>query len=693
MFVLSSPYFKHLFTPIDVGPVKLRNRISVTPHATMFTSDARDNLPGELIATYCAERAKGGAALVEISMAIVSDETGQTAPDTAAHFSHISGGHPMILTGRWPLRATDPRIVDGYSRIAKRVHEHGGKCFIELASGGTNVGNDKGVSSFPWPSRPIHALPFTSQEMSEEDIESQIEAYGRGARFVRDSGLDGVDLHGTHGALISEFLSPVMNKRTDKWGGSLQNRMRFVEEVIKRIRENVGREIAVGMRLMAYERFEGGATPKDAAEIARQLDGKLDWITADQGYSPQQEAWQAVPMYVESGYNLEITDPIKSAVKSTKVCIVGKYVDATYAESLVASGRADIVAMTRALIADPELPNKAMSGRLEEIRPCIGVLQDCWGRMIRGLPISCTVNPAVSREKDWGIGTLKEASVKKKILVVGGGVAGLEFARLAASRGHKVVIYEKSTASGGLALTAARLPGRENIRAIVQWLSSEVKKSGVEIKYGLEITPDPEVLQFVLDEEKPDSVVIATGSSPIRTGFQPYTMNEVKGWNEPIVCTEEDILEGKVKAGNRAIIADTLSFIEAPGIAEYLSKRGTKVEVVTPLENIGLELDLYNHLEHVMPRLFAAGVRLSAYTWVKRVEGRRVTLYNIYYERKTRVEEVDHVVFITGRTQNDLLYRAFLSKIKDVHLIGDARLGGARIGNAMYDANELGRKI
>jgi len=687
-----STQFKHLFTPIEVGPVKLRNRISVTPHATMFTSDARDNLPGDMIATYCAERAKGGAALIEISMAIVSDETGQTAPDTAAHFSHISGGHPMILTGRWPLRATDPRIVEGYTKIAKSVHEYGGKCFIELASGGTNVGNDKGVSSFPWPSRPIHVLPFTSQEMTEEDIEAQIDAYGRGAKFVKDSGLDGVDLHGTHGALISEFLSPVMNKRTDKWGGSLQNRMRFLEEVIKRIRETVGSDIALGMRLIAYERFEGGTTPKDATEIARRLDGKLDWITADQGYSPQQEAWQAVPMYVESGYNLEITDPIKSVLKSTKVCIVGKYVDATYAESLLASGRADVVAMTRALIADPELPNKAMSGKLEEIRPCIGVLQDCWGRMIRGLPISCTVNPVVSREKEWGIGTLKEAATKKKILVIGGGVAGLEFARLASSRGHKVVIYEKSTVSGGLALTAAKLPGRENIRAIVQWLSDEVKKAGVDIKYGLEVTTDPEVVNFVLDEEKPDAVVIATGSSPIRTGFQPYTMNEVKGWDESIVCTEQDILEGMVKPGEKAIIADTLSFVEAPGLAEYLSKRGTKVEIVTPLENVGLELDLYNHLEHVMPRVFSAGVKLSPYTWIRRVEGHRVTLYNIYYESDTRTEDVDNLVFITGRMQNASLRAAFNGRV-NTHVIGDARLGGARIGNAMYDANELGRKI
>jgi 2,4-dienoyl-CoA reductase-like NADH-dependent reductase (Old Yellow Enzyme family)/thioredoxin reductase len=659
----------------------------------MFASDARDNLPGESLAYYCAERAKGGAALIEVSMAIVGAEVGQTSPDTDAHFSPLSGGHPMILTGRWPLRATDSRVVDGYSKLAKLVHEHGGKCFIELASGGTNVGNDKGVSPYPWPSHPIHVLPFTSQELTDEEIEAQASAYGVAAALVRDSGLDGVDLHGTHGALISEFLSPVMNKRKDRWGGSLENRMRFLEEVIKRVREHVGEEIAVGMRLMGDERFEGGNRPEDAAEIARRLDGKLDWITADQGYSPQQEDWQAVPMYLESGYNLRITNPVKAVLTKTKVGIVGKYVDPTYAESLLAGGQADIVAMTRALIADPELPNKAMQGRLSEIRPCIGVLQDCWGRMIRGLPISCTVNPVVSREKDWGIGTMKPAEVKKRVLVIGAGPAGLETARILAERGHDVVVYEKSREPGGQALIASKLPGRENIKAIVQWLMEQVKSLGVEVKYGLEVTSDEEVVQYVLEEEKPNVVVIATGSTPIRTGFQPYTMKEVEGWEEPIVSTDQDIWEGKVEAGNRVIIADTLSFVEAPGLAEHLGKQGKKVEVITPLANFAMETNLYNHWDHLLPRVFSAGVKVSPFTWVRSVRGKLVTLYNVYNRRDLREEEVDNLVLITGRIQNDSLYMAFKDNVRETYTIGDARIAGARIGTAMYDAAKIGRGL
>jgi thioredoxin reductase len=521
----------------------------------------------------------------------------------------------------------------------------------------------------------------------------QIEAYGKAAALVKKSGLDGVDLHGTHGAIISEFLSGVMNKRKDRWGGPLENRMRFLEEVVKRIREYVGTDIAVGMRLMGYEAFEGGNGPAEVAEIARRLDGKLDWITADRGYSPQQEDWQAVPMYVESGYNLHITDPVKASVKRTKVGVVGKYVDPVYAENLIATGQADMVAMTRALIADPELPNKAMHGRVGEIRPCIGALQDCWGRMIRGLPISCTVNPAAGREKEWGAGTTIRTTNPKKVLVVGGGPAGLELARIVAERGHKVVVYERSRDPGGNLLIAAKLPGRENLRAILQWQLERVKELGVEVRYGMDVTQEEDVISFVLEEEKPDAVVIATGSSPIRTGFQPYTMNDIRGWDEPVVCTDTDIWEGRAKPGEKVIIADTLSFVEAPGLGEHLARLGSHVEIITPHANIAMEANLYNHWDHMLPRVFASGVRVSPFTWVKKVEGDKVTVYNVHNHEDERVEQVDNLVLITGSIQNDSLYPAFEGRVKEVHLIGDARIGGARIGSAMYDAGKLGREI
>ncbi len=210
-----SQAFDHLFSPVELGPITVKNRIYITPHATMFASDNRDNLAGERLSYYCAERARGGVGLIEVSMARVTAGAADTAIFTDSHFSPLNLGHPMDLTGRFPIGASDPRVVDGYSRLARHVHQYGAKCFIELSSA---VTSGMGVSSYPLPSHPIHALPYTKREMDEANIENEIEAYGKGAKFVRDSGLDGIDLHGTHGALISQFLSGVMNRRRDRWG-------------------------------------------------------------------------------------------------------------------------------------------------------------------------------------------------------------------------------------------------------------------------------------------------------------------------------------------------------------------------------------------------------------------------------------------------------------------------------------------
>ncbi len=693
--MISNSSFKFLFSPVEIGPFTLKNRIFVTPHATNFVSDG-DNLPGERITYYCAERAKGGVALIEVSMGFVTVGESDQYSGKEAQFGHMNIGYPMTLSGRFPINASDPRVVDGYSRLAKSVHEYGARCFMEISAGGTNFGEQEGVSSYPFPSTTnVYTMPsFTARQIDESRIEKIVEGFGQASKYLRDSGMDGIDLHATHGSIMSEFLSAVMNDRNDKYGGSLQNRMRFLEEIIQRIREYVGNDIAVGMRLMGNERFDGGNTPEVAAEICKRLDGKLDWITADQGYYPQHDDWQAVPMYVESGYNQSISNPIKSVLKKTKLGVVGRYVEPFFAERLLTENLADMVAMTRALIADPELPNKTMSGRIDQIRPCIGALQDCWGRMNRGLPISCTVNPSVSREREWGIDSLKEANVKKKVLVIGGGPAGLETARVAAARGHKVMIYEKSGNLGGQALLAAKLPGRVDVKAIVNWEGGELRRLGVEVKYHAEIIPNQEVIDYVIDEEKPDVVVIATGSKPINNGFQAYTFHEIEGWTDPGVRTDVDVLEEKLEIGKKVIVADTLGFIEAPGIAEFLARREKDVEIVTYHPCVALELRLMNHFDHLFPRLIGANVKMTPNTWISKIERTDVYLYNVFFKQDKRVvRDVDNVVLITGKIQNDSLFPMFKSKLKETYLAGDSNLGGARIGNAIYDGQRIGRML
>ena len=210
----------------------------------------------------------------------------------------------------------------------------------------------------------------------------------------------------------------------------------------------------------------------------------------------------------------------------------------------------------------------------------------------------------------------------------------------------------------------------------------------------MDVTFDPEVLDFVLSEEKPDVVVIATGSSSIKTGFQPYTFNEIEGWDEPVVSTDIDVLEQSVKIGTHVVIADTLSFIEAPGIAELLARQGKKVEVITFHATIGLELKVYNHWHHLFPRVFASGVKIMPFTWIKKIQGNSVTTYNVYYPSDERViENIDNVILITGKMQNRSLYEGFLGKVRELYLVGDANIGGARIGNSFYDGQRVGRTI
>ncbi len=321
--------FEHLFTPVDVGPLTLRNRIFVTPHATNFASDDRDNLPGERLAYYCAERAKGGVALIEVSMGIVSlggneSSTGLGA-NTDVQFDPLIPGHPMILSGRWPINPSTPKVVEGYSRLARKVHEHGAKCFIELETGGTNLGGREGISAYPYPSTTnFYTTPqFTSREMSESTLEKVPEAFGIAASYVKKSGLDGVDIMASHGALITESLSSVMNRRRDKYGGSIENRTRLLREIIKRIRESVGNEIAVTMRLFGDDQSRGGNSLEDTVEIAKRVDGEIDMITADVGIYPQNDDWQSLPPYVETGYNEKLSTPIKKLFRGQRLAWSG----------------------------------------------------------------------------------------------------------------------------------------------------------------------------------------------------------------------------------------------------------------------------------------------------------------------------------------------------------------------------------
>jgi thioredoxin reductase len=388
---------------------------------------------------------------------------------------------------------------------------------------------------------------------------------------------------------------------------------------------------------------------------------------------------------------------VKRAVKVTKVGLAGRITDPLLAEQLLRKEQVDYVGMTRALIADPELPRKAFEGRLEDIRPCIGTLEGCWGRSVgkwdavREWPMRCTVNPSVGRENERGAGRLREASVKKKILIVGGGPAGLETARVASSRGHQVVIYEKNVLGGQLNL-AKRLPRRGDVGAIIGWYETQLKKNRVRVELHLEVPAELDLAEYLVRKEKPDVVVLATGSSPVRTGIQMITFREIPGWNQPHVRFVDDILLAEDAMRGDVVVADATTYIEGPCVSELLATRGLKVTLVTPHPQLAPELGYYNQSIYYAKRLMELGVRVLTYSWVKRIEERSVTVYRIPTGTDEKIE-ADHVVLNTGRQQNGGLKPLFAGLVKEVYEIGDSNIAGGRARAAIEAGYQIGSTV
>lgn len=666
--------FDNLFSPLAIGPIQIKNRIQVTPHEQQYL---KDGLPTDTMIDYYLERAKGGTGLLEVSQLFIRASSGTVFPNWETDSAR-----------RFPL-VPNPEIVPGLSRLARSVRAYGAKIFMELSAWSHLYG-------------PVSSVPFESGLMLNVLDSSQItqiqEDFVKGATLIRQSSFDGIDLHGTHGALIEHFYSPLINRRTDKYGGSLENRLRFLTELIGMLRDSVGYSIALGMRLCADERYEGGVTPDYASEMARMLDGKLDFINVDSGSSSQfdavnQHALQTQPLYVETGYGTYMSAPVKSAVSKTKIGIAGRITDPLLADSIVEKKQADFVGMTRALIADPFLPEKARLGKLQDIRPCIGTLQDCWGRSVsREWPMHCTVNPVAGRESTRGR-IEKNALVPKKVLVIGAGPAGLEAARVASERGHSVVIYERSGEIGGQANWAKLLPGRVDIGSIITWYSSQLKENNVRIELHKEIPIDAEVVQFVLDEERPDAVIVAVGSTPIENGIQMITFAPVQGWELPNIRTVDEIFVPGEPLRGRILVADSTTYIEGPGIAEYLVRKGAeKVTLVTPHPHISPELSLYNQLVHVLRRLDSVGVEIVPLSWVRRANSHSAIIYNIATGADQEIL-ADYVVLNTGRQQRKDLSRLIRKTAPVVYEIGDCDIAGGRLGGAIESGFIVGSQI
>ncbi|KKM10110.1 hypothetical protein SY88_15855 [Clostridiales bacterium PH28_bin88] len=627
---------ENLFKPLQVGPVTVRNRIASSAHVTNF---GVDGCPTERHAYYLAEKSKGGIGLIIMEAIRV---------------------HPTTHPGPKAIGGYNQRALPGLKMVVEMVHHYGAKIFLQLLHMGRQTVSTETYQPLWAPS----AIPCPTKKeiphaMTREEIGEVVEGFAYSTKLAKDAGFDGVEIHGAHGYLIQQFMSPFSNKRTDEYGGSMENRLRFAREVIDAVREAAGTGMAVGIRLSGDEFSDGGLTLDDMQEIVPLLAGagKLDFINVSHcNYNGLSFATMIPDMHFPFAPFGYLAAGIKQVVPDVPVFTVGRIVDPLQAEQIIADHQADMVCMTRATLCDPELPNKARSGRLDEIRNCVGCNQGCVGMMHRGFPITCLQNPTVGREKELGIGTLRPASQPKKVVVIGGGPAGLEAARVAALRGHRVVLLEKRSELGGQLIAAASIPCRQEIGGVYRFLSLELQRLGVEVRLGVTATADSVMA------ENPDVVVVATGSVPV--------LPEYEGSGSAQLATPNDVALGIVDVGQRVMVVDDDGHYRATSVAEYLADQGKEVRIVTPRSVEGSDIVLISWITQHQ-RLRNLGVKIMTGTVVREVNGSTVTLEDVYAGERWEVEGVDSIVVAGLRQAEDQLFHTLRGRGAKVVAVGD----------------------
>lgn len=647
--------FKYLFSPLKIGRVIVPNRISFSAHLTNF---AEGNLPSERHAYYFAERARGGTGL------IITEE---------------QSVHPTDHAYEKLIDAFKPEVVPGYRRICRAVHEYETKIFAQLNHNGAQ--GDGSISRLPvWGPSPVPDVMFREmpKEMEKEDIRELIAAFSKAAGHVREGGFDGVELQIGHSSLLRQFLSPLLNLRTDDYGGSLENRMRLALEVIGAVRAMVGQDYTLGIRLCADEMIPGGLTLDDTREIARRFEatGKIDFIDLSVGTFYNLYLVGGT-MHTPLGYTIPLAAGIKEVVR-LPVFATGRINDPVMAEKVLADGQADMIGMVRAQICDPELANKAKEGRLDEIRYCVADNQGCYGRIAMNKCLGCAQNPAVGHEKEMGIGSLKPAAVRKKVLIVGGGPAGLKAAEVAAKRGHQVTLYEKKEKLGGQ-LNIARLgAGREEFGAIIRNEENQLKKLPVTIVLNKPVTPE-----FVLKEE-PDAVIVATGSVPKEC--------PVPGGRGPGIFNVWQVLLGEADLGERVLFIDNEGHHQATATAEFLADKGKRVHMLTPFLFVGNDLGPVQDLYLTRQRLLKKGVTFTPDFAVMEIKGMEVNGFNVYSNEWQTFGGYDAIVLALGNRVEDGLYHALKGRVRELYRIGDC-VAPRKVDMAILEGDRVGRMI
>lgn len=652
---MTHPSFPRLFSPLTIRGVSIRNRILSTGHDTVLPIDSR--VSDELVA-YHAARAKGGAGLIIMQVAGIHD--------TARYTSRS-------------LMATDDDCIEGYRRVAQACHAEGCAVFAQLFHPGREVmetADGLQAVAFSSSAVPNERFRVVPRPLSRTMIRDIVAGYAAGARRVRAAGLDGVEIVASHGYLPSQFLNPKLNHREDEYGGSDENRRRFLAQVFDAVRAATSEDFVVGLRISAGERDEDGLTEEAALATCVALEDRADFFGLTFGTSASLSGAVHIvpPMTIPNAYLGPAGARFKEAL-AKPVFLAGRINQPQEAEAVLRSGQADMCGMTRALIADPEMPNKARLGKCDDIRACVACNQSCIGRFQRGFPISCIQRPETGRELRYG--TVHRSSEPKRVMVVGGGPAGMKAAVVAAQRGHSVTLFEATRALGGQVGLAQLLPGRAEFGGVTTNLLRELEDSGVRVSKGVKVDRQR------IARESPDALIFATGATPRRPEL-------VTGGELQVVdCWQ--VLRGQVQVGASVLVADWRSDWIGSGVATLLARNGCKVRLAVNGTHAGESLPDYVR-DDVVAQLHRLGVDILCYARLYGYEGSTVYMQHIASDAPLIFEDVDTLVMSQGHLPQDRLFLESEGMAPEIHAIGDC-LAPRTVEEAIFEGLEIASRL